>query len=420
MKRLELKKFLLICSGVIVSGFLMYHFGIKRFIGAQFQVAEYGQFKDIIETSGIIVRDEVVLRDDSYNSGNLKYLLSDGEKISKNGVIAEVYPSPEDAKTSYKIDDLNKEIEILEKLNFTKYNIFKGINFINNQINDEIRNLLISLGNVKLLEARDYRQKILYLLNERQIVLGKEINLDEKIKELMEEKSKLLSTFSKNSSVIKSPESGDFINYTDGYEDIVNYKDVLRSDFSNIDFDGVINRSLKNNDIHTIGKIIKSEDWYIVCNISADEASKVFVGEEVKVNIPSSELFSEIPCTIAAVNKRNNLDDFSLVVSCNYMDKSLACIRKENIKIVLNEYSGLKVKRSAIHKYSNGESEERFGVYVRSGGYLKLKKANPLFWGEDEVICSYNSEEMLDDTYLQIGDNVVGMGTNLFEGKRLR
>lgn len=39
--------------------------------------------------------------------------------------------------------------------------------------------------------------KILYLLNERQIVLGKNIDLDEKIKELCEEKSKLLSSFSK-------------------------------------------------------------------------------------------------------------------------------------------------------------------------------------------------------------------------------
>lgn len=419
MKHLKLKKILLICSGVLAAGFAIYYFGIKPFVGAQMQVAEYGQAKDIIETTGVIIRNEVVLKDDSYNSGNLKYLLSDGEKIAKNGVIAEVYPTPEDAKTSYKIDDLNKEIEILEKLNFTKYNIFKGINFINNQINDEIRNLLTSLGNTKLLEARDCRQKILYLLNERQIILGKEINLDEKIKELIEEKTKLLSLFSKHKSVIQSPESGDFINYVDGYEDFINYKDVLNSDFSNINFNDVVNRSLKNKDTHTIGKIIKSEDWYIVSNISEEEAEKVFVGEEIKVNIPSSELFFEIPCTIAAVNKNNNSEDYNLVVSCNYMDKNLACTRKENIKIVLNEYSGLKVKRSAIHKYPDTESEDRFGVYVKNGGYLKLKKVNPLYWGKDEVICSYNSEEILDDSYLQVGDSVVGMGINLFEGKRL-
>lgn len=60
-----------------------------------------------------------------------------------------MYPSAENAKISYKIDDLNKEMEILEKLNFTKYNISKGINFINSQINDEIKNWLVSFGNSK-------------------------------------------------------------------------------------------------------------------------------------------------------------------------------------------------------------------------------------------------------------------------------
>lgn len=63
-----------------------------------------------------------------------------------------------------------------------------------------------------------------------------------------------------------------------------------------------------------------------------------------------------------------------LVVSCNYMDKNLARVRKENIKITLNEYSGLKVKRSAIHKYSGSESDGELGVYVKVGGYLKLKE----------------------------------------------
>lgn len=415
----KLKKILLISAVVCAIGFALYYFATKLLLSSEVHVVEYGEAKDTIETTGIFLRDEMVIKNDSYNSNNLKYLLSDGEKVSRNGAIAEVYPSAKNAKISYKIDDLNKEMEILEKLNFTKYNISKGINFINSQINDEIKNWLVSFGNSKFLESRECKQKILYLLNERQIVLGKNIDLDEKIKELCEEKSKLLSSFSKSSSVINSPESGDFINYTDGYEDFLSYKDILNSDLSSAEFEKISSSSHKDKDIHTIGKIIKSEDWYIICNISEEEAEKIRIGEEVKVNIPSSESFSQIPCVISMLEKKNNSDDFVLVVSCNYMDKNLARVRKENIKITLNEYSGLKVKRSAIHKYSGSESDGELGVYVKVGGYLKLKRVKPLFWGETEVICSYNSEEALDDFYLQIGDSVVDKGTNLFDGKRL-
>lgn len=419
MKHLKLKKILFLSVGTFAVGFAVYCFGAKLLVGSEVHTAEYGQIQDTIETTGVFLRDEVVIKNDAYNSSNLKYLLSDGEKISKNGIIAEVYPSAESAKISYKIDDLNKEMEILEKLNFTKYNIFKGINFINGQINDEIKNWLIAFGNVKFLESRDCKQKILYLLNERQIVLGKDINLDEKIKQLCDEKTKLMSLCSQKSSVINSPESGDFINYVDGYEDFLDYKNILNSDFTNLDFEEISNRSYKDKDIHTIGKVIRSEDWYVICNVSEQEAEKISVGEEVKVNIPSSESFSEIPCIVSGLNKKNNSDDYLLIISCNYMDKNLACARKENIKITLNSYSGLKVKRSAIHKYTGNEKDGELGVYVRVGGYLKLKRVKPLFWGDSEVVCLYSSEEALDDSYLQVGDNVIDRGTNLFEGKRL-
>ncbi len=419
MRRLKFNKIFLICFLVALFGFVIYHFGIKHFIGAEIQAVEYGKSRDIIETDSVFVRDEIVLKNDSYNSNNLKYLLSDGERISKNGVIAEVYSSAENAKKSYKIDDLDKEIEVLEKLNLTKYNIFKGINFINTQINEEIKNWLLAFGDVKFLEARECRQKILYLLSERQVVLGKNIDLDEKIKQLRAEKSDLLSSFSSKLSVVKSPESGDFINDIDGYEDLFDYKNILNSDLNNLDFEKIVNRSYKNSDTRVVGKIIKSEDWYMICNIPEEKADKLSVGEEVKVSMPSSESFSEIPCIVSAINKKSNSNEFILIISCNYMDKNLACVRNENISIILNEYSGLKVKRSAIHKYTNTEKEGELGVYVKVGGYLKLKKVKPLFWSDSEVVCAYDSEEILDDSYLQIGDNVVDKGINLFDGKRL-
>ncbi len=421
MKHLSvnIKKILLIFFGAVLFGFLIYNVGTRYFMGTEIQIAEYGQAIEVIETTGVFVRDETVLKSNDYNYNNLKYLLSDGEKIAKNGIIAEVYPSPEDAKTSYKIDDLNKEIGVLEKLNFTKYNIFKGINFINNQINEEIKNTLISFGSGEFLELQECRKKILYLLSERQIVLGKDINLDEKIQKLSSEKLNLNSTFRKSRSAIAAPESGDFVNYTDGYEDFISYKDILNLDLSDIDFKNIVNRSLKGKDIHKIRKIIKSEDWYIICNISGEEAGKLHVGEEFKINVPLSESFKEIPGTAVAINKKSNSPDFILIISCNYMDKNLACVRKDDIKIILNEYSGLRVKKSAVHKYPGEENENKFCVYVRAGGYLKLKKVNPLFWEENDVVCSYSAEEMLDESYLQVGNNVISKGINLFEGKRI-
>lgn len=413
MKRFNFKKIIItVFVGIFI--YLIYRFVSYKNSCVETQMAETGDIKDSIETVGIAVRDEFVLNKDSYNNDSLKYLFSDGEKVAKNSPIAEVYKSSEDAKASYKIDSINKEIEVLEKLNFSRYNIFRGVNFINNQINEEIKNLLISQGDIKLLESNEYKQKILYLLNEKQIILGKDISFDDRIKALEEEKNQLISSYSKSVSVINAPESGEFISHTDGYENIVNYKNITHSNFENLNFDNV-SYNYSNN-----SKIIKSETWYIICKVNSDEFSKVSVGDEVKVNVLSLDFASDIPCRIESAVKRSESEDLIVVLSCDYMNKNLASVRKEKIKIDLKEYSGIKINKNAIHNYLDDNNAFQTGVYVKCGDYLKFKRAVPIFWGLTDVICSYTAEEDNDVDYIHSGDKAVVKGTNLYRGKRVK
>lgn len=414
MKRFFSVKRIIMAVFIGILFYVVYRFVSCKYMDVETQMAQKGEVKDFIQTTGIAVRDEVILNNNSYNKDNLKYLFSDGEKVSKNAVLAEVYKSSDDAKTSYKIDSIDKEIEVLERLNLSKYNISRGINFINNQINEEIKNLLISQDDVKLLESEDYKQKILYLLNEKQIVLGKDINLDERIEALEEEKNQLLSSYSKNTAVINSPESGDFISHADGCENIIDYKTITHSNFENLNLDDI------SGNISNESKIIKSETWYLVCKITGDEYSKVSVGEEVKVNILSLDFASDIPCRIESIVKKSESDDFIMVLSCENMNKNLASIRKEEIRIDLREYSGIKINRNSIHNYSEDNNNFETGVYVKSGSYLKFRKVKPIFWGTTDIICSYTSEEDADINYIHPGDNVVVGGTDLYVGKRVK
>lgn len=415
MKRFNFKK-IIIFAFFSIFLYVIYRFVSYKYMGVETQMAEKGDIKDSIETVGIAVRDEVILNNDSYNKDSLKYLFSDGEKVAKNSPFAEVYRSSEDAKASYKIDSIDKEIEVLEKLNFSRYNIFRGVNFINNQINEEIKNLLISQGDIKLLESNEYKQKILYLLNEKQIILGKDINLDDRIKALEEEKNQLISSYSKNVSVVNAPESGEFISHSDGYENTIDYKSITHSNFEDLNFEDISYNSSNNK----ISKIIKSETWYVVCKINSDEFSKLSVGNDVKINIMSIDFASDIPCRIESVVQRLKFDDYIVVLSCDYMNKNLASVRKEKIKIDLKEYSGIKINKNAIHNYSDDNNTFETGVYVKCGNYLKFKKVRPVFLGPTDIICSYTPEEDSDVNYIHLGDKVVVEGIELYKDKRVR
>ncbi len=417
MKKFSIKKIVITSTFFAAFLWVVYVFVSHKYMGLDIQIAERGEVQDSIETFGIAVRDEMILGSGSYSKENLKYLFSDGEKIPKNEVIAEIYKSPEEAKASYRIDSIDKEIETLKKLSFSKNNISSNISFINNQINEEIKNLLAATDDVKLIKANNHKQKILYLLSEREIISGKNINLGDKIKVLKDEKERLLSHLPKSASVINSPESGEFVNHTDGYENIVDYKSITSSNFENLNFDDI---STSSSNVNQIGKIIKSETWYIICKISNDECSKINVGAEVSVSMPSFDLSLSLPFRVESIAQKSNTSDFIMLLSCDYMNKELLSVRKEKFRINLKEYSGIKISKSAIHKSKNEGNGFETGVFVRSGNYLKFKKAKPIFWLGSDVICSYTSEEANDENYMQPGDNVVVRGTTLYVGKHVK
>ena len=384
-----------------------------------FQLVDRDGIVENISTTGIVIRNEEVLSSENYTKKNLKYLLSDGERIQKNGIVAEIYASPKDVNASYRLENLNKELEILERLSSLKNNISKGVNFVNSQINEQIRNLLLSSYDVNPIKEKEYREKITYLLNERQIILGKEVNFDSRINYLKSEKEKIISSISNSTGVVNAPNAGIFMGNIDGYEKIIGEDNILDFDFESLDFK-TINLNSNKNRKNDIGKIITSEEWYIVCKLDEKEVRKINQDDEAVIDMQLTDGDSGVPCVVKSIKKMKKSNNYIAIFSCNYMNKNIAFLRKENFKIDIKKYKGLKVDRNAVYKYGENENGSTWGVYIKRGNYLKFKKINPIYWGEKEVICSYSLEEAADENYIQVGDLTVKNGKNLYDGNIIK
>ena len=184
MKRKKLKKIIISCFLFLLRLVLIFYFFYRGKFGINFQIAELREVKDSLRATGIVVRDEEIITAPEESKSFLKYLVKDGDKSPKNGVIAEVYDSSDSAKASYKIDLLDKEIKVLEKLNSCQYNFSQSINALNKKISEEVKNLLVSANDFQVADSINLRNKILYFLNEKKIILGKSVNFEEKIQEL--------------------------------------------------------------------------------------------------------------------------------------------------------------------------------------------------------------------------------------------
>lgn len=373
------------------------------------EVAEITDFKDTLYSSGFVVRDEEVissreLSDDKY----ISFTNLENKKIAENSIIAKIYNSYDSSLVLYKIENIIDKINITKKIDLASIFQDEGISTLNQKINKMIEQSICAKTNNKFLDLRNLNQDILYLTSKKSKILGKNNNSSKLISDLENKRNALYSLQDDNVVNITSPSSGELVRYTDGFENLFDCRNL--SDIRNLDIENLVPEKV---DSKTIGKIIKAETWYVLFNMSEFEAKKLKEYDEIYLNIDNIDCVQNIPCKIESLKNYGGNKNYVLVVSCNIMNENIASLRKENFKICTRSYSGIKIRKNAVHLKHKDSSDMKFGVYIKYGKNLKFKDINIIFSNDDFVICEYGTDYYNNENYLQPGDRVVIQGKKL-------
>lgn len=424
-----------ILAGVAIALVLVYIvflFITTNFLGNDNIVTEtayHAKAYDTIESKGLVVRDEQ--RVQSASNGVLVYDVSDGNKVTANGVIATAYASQDDVASLQKVEELDSRIEFLESVSSVNSAANVGIDTINSQIDERLTTLM------KTINARDFgvnigiaEQNLLTSVLRKQLLTGDQGNISDKINSLTAERDSVKASCGAPIGTIKSDSAGYFVSKVDGYEGVFDL-----SKLDELTGDDVRNAAAEDIDPDAyIGKVISNVNWYILCPVTNDEATELsHTDSEIRVRLPSA-IDGEIPAKIVGVNTYNDSDNALAILQCNYMSDALSKLRRENVEIVVNEYEGLKISKSALHddditytetddKGNDTEKTERVqGVYVVYGAELVFKQISIAYAGDEYIICNENppSGVLLNGSTVSLYDKVVIEGGNLFNGKLIQ
>ena len=426
-KRSQLTKRILV--GVVIALVLVYIvflFITTNFLGNDNIVTEtayHAKAYDIVESRCVIVRDEEYLQASS--DGVLVFDVDDGGKVTADGVIATAYASQDDVSAVKQKEDLNAQIAYLESLNSVNSAANIGIDTINGQINDRLESVLNAVNRQEYDDLDSREENLLTSILRKQILTGEQGNIEEKINALKAQRDAI--TAGTPIGTVKAGSAGYFVSKVDGYETAF---DVTKLD--EVTVDDVNNASAADIDPdHYTGKIIKGVNWYLLCPVSADEATSLsHTDSEIKIRLPSA-IDGDIPAKILCVNTFGDSDKAVAVLQCNYMNDAISKLRRENVEIIVNEYDGLKISKSALHddditytvtddKGNDTEATARVqGVYVEYGAELVFKQVVIEYSGDDYIICNEEPGDgaLLDGTTVSLYDKVVIEGGDLFDGK---
>lgn len=348
--------------------------------------------------NGVYVRNETVVS--GGKSGVLSYPSSDGSKVAKDSVVAYVYRSANDIYINQQIENLRTEVEILKKEQSPGTTVVAQPEFISSLIDEKYRTITTLAARNDLSSLRSESNDFQMLMGIYQIVIGEETDYNDRIEQL-EKQIKLLEAKQNNPiDIITVPNSGYFISYVDGYEDILS-TDKL----SSITADE-IKEVIKNDGYNSakvskkaVGKIVDDYEWDLVGIVNPKDAS-FNPGKEVKVKLSSTP--DLLTAKISDVIETDDPEECVIVLSCEKLNFNLVQYRTERVEIILDDFNGIKVPREAVRFNKNNEK----GVYVLLGQRIVFKKVDVIYECDDYLLSAITS----DTSYISVYEDIILSG----------
>lgn len=397
------------------------------------ETAMYGEVSDVLQAQGFILRNETVI-DESY-SGVLSYRVADGSRVSRGGVIADIFSNESDAASQRELDQLDQEIENLQSLSQTANFYVANPSMLGDQIYSALEGISQLVNENDFSGLNTQKGELQNALIRRQLITGEESAEDysQRISQLQSQRDTLASQAGSATGSILAPEAGYFISTVDGLENVMDISQV--ESITVAQAEELLEQ--QPSSIDAVGKIFQDFNWYAVCVFDEDDMVHFEDVEDVYLDIPFAST-EQIPAKVLARNSDGESGKTAVVFQCSTMDADIAAVRNEAIQVTVNTYSGVLVNERAIRfadvEYATTDEagntvtqvqENVKGVYVLYGGQLEFVQVFTDQTVNGYAICRTNLTEeeqsmLVTDSTIQLYDQVVVEGTDLYDGKIVR
>ncbi|HAB00545.1 MAG TPA: hypothetical protein DCE08_03470 [Ruminococcaceae bacterium] len=356
---------------------------------------------DSLRANGIVIRDEYILPQQRSDAAD--YLFNDGDRVSKNTLVANLYRSRDDIADKHSVTLLQAEIQMLEQSAQVNSDYITNADIVSRQILTKLIAYADTCESQFVGSVFSDRNDFLLPLNKRLAVGENRLDLSGNLASLKAQLATMKSHYGDPVDKVYTQKAGYFVSRIDGYENLLttqNYASYTVSDYQAL-ISGKSTATLTDS----IGKIITDPNWYLAVEVPASSASDFYVGRLIDIDFPFSQI-ETIESTVFDTKTEPDSDSMIVFLKCSSMSENLAAVRTCTVRLNFRTLTGLRLNAKAVRFNENNEQ----GVYVLSGEQVTFKKINIIYEGNGFYLTEYNDS---DKEYLQFYDEVILEGKNL-------
>ena len=357
---------------------------------------------DSISLDGVAVFDAV----DVPGTGNLGYLVEDGERVTAGTALAEKYTGDGQGTLRDQLASLQKSISLLNKSQNSAGN---DLSVLTAQSSSALYDLLDQIDLADYSGVDDVEQQFLLAQNRMQISTGQVGNFAQTIANLQGEYDSIQSQLGELDS-IQAETNGYFISAANA--GFLSMDAEAVASLSPVDFSTLLASGLDAQPEDLAGRIVTGFTWRFYATCTAEEAARFDGVSTVKIRVPGKQE-TPLTATVAKVDidEENKLAKIEL--DCQNINASVLSLGQERAQIDLHTYQGIRIDHEALHIVDGNK-----GVYVKYGTLQRFRKITILYENDKYMLVPAGGA-LGTDNEVRLYDEVIVEGTNLQDRKLL-
>ena len=395
-KGISLALLALVSLYVILQCFVIFHQSYKTETAIAYTMA------DSVTLDGVVSFATVPVE----GSGNLGYLVKDGERVSNGTVVGECYTDDSQGLLRERLDRLGRTIDLLSK---SENSTGSDLSVLTNQTRQALYNLLDKLDTAEYSGITDAEDDFLLAQNRLQVSTGQTGNFSQTISTLQAEYDEINAQLGTLQTITAS--TNGYFSSTEAMSPIVTDQNSLDS-ASPTELQQMLEAGFPARDTGCAGQIATGFSWrfYAVCDL---ETAERFDGiTSVKISVPGKQN-TPLAATLVEVTPDEASGVAKLVFECQTINAEILSFGQETAQIDIKTYEGIRINKEALHIVDGAR-----GVYVKYGNLQRFLKITTLYEDDNYILIPGNGA-IGTDNEVRLYDEVIVQGTNLQDGKLL-
>lgn len=381
---------------VVIQCFVIFHQSYKTETAISYTMA------DSVTLDGVVAFDSVSVE----GSGNLGYLVQDGERVSNGTVLAECYTDDSQGLLRERLDRLSRTIDLLSK---SQNSTGSDLSVLTNQTRQALYNLLDKLDTAEYSGITDAEDDFLLAQNRLQVSTGQTGDFSQTIAALQAEYDEINAQLGALQTITAT--TNGYFSSTEAAPAIVTDKQAL-DDATPTALQQMLADGFPAADTNRAGQVATGFSWrfYAVCDL--DTAARFDGVTSVKISVPGKQN-TPLAATVVEVTTDEDNGVAKLVFECQTINAEILSFGQETAQIDIKTYEGIRISKEALHIVGGNR-----GVYVKYGNLQRFLKITILYEDENYILIPADGA-IGTDNEVRLYDEVIVQGTNLQDGKLL-